>query len=336
MSRVTAQARPKLGFTLVELLVVIAIIGILVALLLPAVQSAREAARRMQCSNNLKQIALSSHNFHDTYRKLPPGILGPVPNNRYPSGTNTSQHQYIGTLVFLLPFMEQQPVYDRVDSVLNMRVDSYYPRDHRAGDLVQPWYTQSASWSAAQTKIPAYVCPSANPFNNQQTFAYTYTLGNTINGAAFGSPSPELGRTNYAGSAGGLGEGLYANGSSSGWDNYKGLFWPRSENRFADEIDGTSNTIAFGEVLGHRAPPYDQGQMLVAFTWMGTGPMPTAWRLPKPVSKPSWTQHGSMHPGVVLFALGDGSVRAVSESVDQTGYLYASGMQDGRIHDVFK
>lgn len=322
---------------LVELLVVIAIIGILVALLLPAVQSAREAARRMQCSNNLKQIALSSHNFHDTYRKLPPGILGPVPTPRYPTGASTGAHQYIGTLVYLLPFMEQQPVYDRIDSVLNMKVDSYSPRDDRPGDRVTAWWGQAASWSAAQTKIPAYVCPSANPFNNQNTFAYTYTIQTTVTGGYFVGPLPELGRTNYAGSAGGIGEGVNSsNGASTGWDTYKGLFWPRSENRFADEIDGTSNTIAFGEVLGHRAPPYDQGPMLYAFTWMGMGPMPSAWYLPSPVSKPGWYQHGSMHPGAVLFALGDGSVRAVAESVDKNGFLYASGTQDGRIHDTFK
>lgn len=332
MSRVTAQAHRRSGFTLVELLVVIAIIGILVALLLPAVQSAREAARRMQCTNNLKQIALASHNHHDTYKRMPPGILGPVPPNSYPAGTNTGQHQYLGALVFLLPYMEQQPVYDRIDSVLNMKVDSFYPRDHRNGDLVTAWWSQGASWSAAHAKIPAYVCPSANPFSNTRTFAYTYTLGTTVTGGYWASAQQDLGRTNYAPSAGGIGEAH----TSSGWAVYKGLFWPRSKNRFADEIDGTSNTIAFGEVLGHRQPPYDKGPMLYAFTWMGMGPMPSAWRLPSPVSKPGWYQHGSMHPGVCLFALGDGSVRAVAETVDKNGFLYATGTQDGRQHDIIR
>ncbi len=335
MNRVTARPHRQEGFTLVELLVVIAIIGILVALLLPAVQAAREAARRMQCTNNLKQIALSSHNFHDTYKQMPPGILGPIPDPQYPPGANKGRHQYIGALVYLLPFLEQQNVYDRIDSALNVKVDSFYPMDDTSGDRVNTWWSQSASWSAAQSRIPAFVCPSANPFANQRTFAYLYTKQTTVTGGYWNSPMPQLGRTNYAPSAGGIGEGTRtSDGQSTGWTQYKGLYWPRSQNRFADMLDGTSNTIAFGEVLGHRAPPHDKGPKLYAFTWMGMGGMPSAWRLPSPVSKPGWYQHGSMHPGVVLFALGDGSVRAVNGTADRNGFLYATGMLDTRQHDV--
>ncbi|GIW92533.1 MAG: hypothetical protein KatS3mg110_0574 [Pirellulaceae bacterium] len=93
------------GFTLVELLVVIAIIGILVSLLLPAVQAAREASRRMACSNNLKQLALAVHNYHDTYKVFPPGGITPGPCCSTPSaGTWT---------LFILPFLEQQTVADQ-------------------------------------------------------------------------------------------------------------------------------------------------------------------------------------------------------------------------------
>src|SRR2546423_10314875 len=101
-------ARARLGFTLVELLVVIAIIGVLVALLLPAVQSARESGRRMSCANNIKQLGVAAHNFHDVFGRLPPGWLGQMP----PSTWNSHQtdNQYIGVLAHLLPYLEQQNV----------------------------------------------------------------------------------------------------------------------------------------------------------------------------------------------------------------------------------
>ena len=96
------------GFTLVELLVVIAIIGILVALLLPAVQAAREAARRMQCTNNHKQLGLAVHNYHDTYKSLPAragGTQGP---------TNLDNQGWLSAWIVLLPFYEQAPMYEQI------------------------------------------------------------------------------------------------------------------------------------------------------------------------------------------------------------------------------
>jgi len=318
--------RRQEGFTLVELLVVIAIIGILVALLLPAVQSAREAARRMQCSNNLKQIALSSHNFHDTYKRLPPGIL--AQDSKYNS--ITGGHQYVGHLVYLLPFLEQQNVYDLIVGALDINVDHYPGGTYGTATPIAEWWTVGGSWAAANTRIPGFECPSANPYSNQNTAAYLRTNNLTIDIGFWSTNYQDLGRTNYAGCAGGIGESHL----DAGWAAYKGLFWPRSKNRFADMIDGTSNTIAFGEVLGDRLPPNDKGSMLYAFTWMGMGPMPTAWYLPDPVSKPGYYQNGSMHPGAVLFALGDGSVRSVAATVDNNHFVYASGTQDGRQHEV--
>src|SRR6186997_2133216 len=101
------------GFTLVELLVVIAIIGVLVALLLPAVQAAREAGRRTSCSNNLRQVGLAAHQFNDVYERLPPGYLGPMPHDTWPAHMN--DNQYVGSLAYLLPFAEQKQVYDLID-----------------------------------------------------------------------------------------------------------------------------------------------------------------------------------------------------------------------------
>jgi prepilin-type N-terminal cleavage/methylation domain-containing protein len=109
-----ADHRPRRGFTLIELLVVIAIIAILIALLLPAVQQAREAARRIQCKNRLKQIALAAQNFHDSRNALPPGHLGPIPVGTRNNSSNIGTFQQIGVLVFLLPFMELNNLEEQV------------------------------------------------------------------------------------------------------------------------------------------------------------------------------------------------------------------------------
>ena len=107
------RLRPRRGFTLVELLVVIAIIGILVALLLPAVQAAREAARRMSCSNNIKQIGLAMHNYHDVHKKFPYAQLYYGIHDGDPTSNNGGTG--FGWSYFILPFVEQENLYDRFD-----------------------------------------------------------------------------------------------------------------------------------------------------------------------------------------------------------------------------
>lgn len=309
------------GFTLVELLVVIAIIGVLVALLLPAVQAAREAANRMSCGNNLKQIGIATHNFHDAYRRLPPGILGPPATP--PSGSS-GDHQYVGALFFLLPFMEQTNVYDRVDGAIDVNNDHYpgitYPGSTKP---IGAYYGYSGSWNAAHTKIAGYECPSASPYDSTNLMAYCYTQGTTVYATYWSSPAPELGRTNYAPCAGGLGEAH----TSPGWAKYKGAFWPRSKNKFATVTDGLSNTILFGEVLGGM----NGSSLEYAWPWIGMGGLPTGWYLPKSLNRPGWYQNGSQHPGVIQFTLGDGSVKTVSGTVDNTQYLYTTGMNDGAV-----
>ena len=133
----------SLGFTLIELLVVIAIIAVLIALLLPAVQQAREAARRSQCKNNLKQMGLALHNYHDAFSVFPPGGTTCNPCSAYSSANN-------GHLMTadILPYMDQVAIYNK----LNWRVPGY------------AYYTgvQDAAHEAALlTKIPAYICPSS-------------------------------------------------------------------------------------------------------------------------------------------------------------------------------
>lgn len=180
----TGHRRVTLGFTLVELLVVIAIIGILVGLLLPAVQSAREAARRMECSNNLKQIGIAIHNYHDTHRRLPPGRWGGI------GGRVWGPHS------LLLPFIEQNNVYNRIDF----------------GSL---WSSDSNA-EARQTVVPGYLCPS-----DPQQLLPTGWAGTNYHGNEGNHPRQATGTFCHASSTPVM--------------------------KFADIVDGLSNTAAFCE-----------------------------------------------------------------------------------------
>src|SRR5262249_45680797 len=126
------------GFTLVELLVVIAIIGVLVALLLPAVQSARESSRRTACTNNLKQIGIASHHFHNSNNPLPPGNLDPPHADQTTTGNQSPNNQLVGALAFLLPYVEQSAASNLI--VTNMNVDDVKPY----------WLNDSSSVAAAK------------------------------------------------------------------------------------------------------------------------------------------------------------------------------------------
>jgi prepilin-type N-terminal cleavage/methylation domain-containing protein len=202
------RARSCPGFTLVELLVVIAIIGVLVALLLPAVQAAREAARRTQCSNNLKQIALAMHNYHDTYGALP-WLRGPS-NEGTRNTSPRGNEETISGHVHILPFIEQRPLYDVIlspDTAPNTRPYGP-PRDFFD---YPPW----------REDVTAYRCPSA-------------PLGlNYNNNAAV------RGRQNYPFC---LGDSILDNHTRA----TRGMFYHRSSVRFRDVTDGTSNTIMVG------------------------------------------------------------------------------------------
>jgi len=243
------------GFTLVELLVVIAIIGILVGLLLPAVQAAREAARRMQCQNNMKQIGLTIHNFESAYRFFPPARVDaapgfPVTEFGVPApATGTIQH---GPGIFLLPYMEQNAIY------------SLY-------DLKQTW-SSTANAAAISKQIPSFICPSApesgrldtgnapgsTAANRWLAAVSDYSLANGLNGKlglppyslmppipGYNPTNPSTDATQYVGSI------LPMSTISSFTTNMSPPFFnSRPKMKFGSLTDGSSNTFAWVEDAG--------------------------------------------------------------------------------------
>jgi prepilin-type N-terminal cleavage/methylation domain-containing protein/prepilin-type processing-associated H-X9-DG protein len=349
------------GFTLIELLVVIAIIGVLISLLLPAVQKVREAANRTSCLNNLKQIALAAANYENAYKKFPPGIAWNPnsPANAWwsppgPTGPFTS------VLTYLLPYVEQDNVYNQIPSglfsqtatgagALGAWAYSYPPNDTQVANGFPP--AQGPNYTAylkpqADAIIKTFQCPSDNiqsadtSWGSGQVggiwdmYAWTYgpsggfywaTADFVWDWPGFGR---EMGRSNYIGCAGGLGHvNPWTDGSPS-WSRYTGIYWAGSQTKLAHIKDGTSNTIAFGECLGGTFNPLRN----FVGAWMGTGSLPTAWGL-KPLNQVDWVNYSSLHPGLINFAWADGSVRSVALTADRNTFIYASGMKDARIYD---
>ena len=267
------------GFTLIELLVVIAIIGILVALLLPAIQSAREAARRAQCSNNLKQLAVALHNYHDTFSKFPPGW---VDSGNFGWGWN----------VFLFPFTEQKSLYDDLDV--------------ERKTLIQV-NNNATSQPLLLTVIPNLRCPSD----------IAYATGEQNVGA--GANQRPVATSNYVGSRGffNMANGDTSNDPIIDNTLNNGVLYANSRVRMADIVDGTSNTLALGEkganATNAATPP------LRAATWAGdgrtqNGDAVTACVRGK-INQGNQNNFSSFHPGGANFALCDASVRFISENI---------------------
>jgi prepilin-type N-terminal cleavage/methylation domain-containing protein len=310
------------GFTLIELLVVIAIIAILIGLLLPAVQKIREAANRMKCSNNLKQLALSAHNYESAMGVLPPGFLGNDANS--PGGidgavTSSYDSQNIGVIVHLLPYFEQDNLYRLLMAGV--------PADYLSPDKKYGAYWGYASlWNNRSAVIKTLLCPSDNPSGTWDCWFATYGSGTsgTITIIAWGDTT--FGKTNYIGIAGYLG--------LTG-DTYRGVFSNRTKNTLGAMPDGTSNTLMFGEYATHGPPGSGWGNVVPA--WLDAGMFPTAWGLVAPTTLPNpyWYQLSSFHTGLVQFANCDGSVRKIryvgNSGTNWVNYVYASGIQDGQV-----
>ena len=324
----------RLGFTLVELLVVIAIIGILIALLLPAVQAAREAARRSQCSNNLKQLGLSLHNYHDAFKMFPSQSI----NRGWASGASASyesgklDYKNFSGLVSMLPYIEQQALYDQYDF---SSCASYYTRNTgvpMAG--LDPIASGNAVLEA--TVLTALICPS-DPGGLLHSYSGAYSIANSS-----AQPRRQGVKTNYDFSAVKVYQFNYWQRQSI---QTRYMFGENSTASVASVRDGTSNTVAMAETLhdvangpcpawGYRGW-YMTGIDIGASYGLNRNDIPTTWtwyggdRTPRPSRLTEGGTAGSMHPGGLNVCLGDGSVRFLSETTDRTTLLGIARMADG-------
>jgi prepilin-type N-terminal cleavage/methylation domain-containing protein/prepilin-type processing-associated H-X9-DG protein len=315
--------RRSSGFTLVELLVVIAIIGILIAMLLPAVQAAREAARKMSCANNLKQIALALHTFHDANGELPRGAYTHANKN------HVFDEDGLSWVTKLLPYLDQQPVYDAIahSNVPGYETDAWQPgilyTAHTAGKRPIP---------GGDSILPMFVCPSVE--------LPTHVPSLTWAGNPFDTATTGYATSHYKGSRGFCDRGLFwrtAEGFAPQkcWKwNVDGTFFQVQKDaynriRIQDIVDGTSNTIAVGEAAYYKEPKefpfwfgtaFEDGSILFKthdalncnISGVRSFPLTSqeANKVPNDDCAFSW------HEGGVMFAFADGSVHFLSEHLE--------------------
>jgi len=345
----TARKSCRPAFTLIELLVVIAIIAILVALLLPAVQQAREAARRSQCKNNLKQFGLAIHNYHDAAGTFPIGG----------TGTETTLPA-VGWQVRVLPYMDQAPLYNQLDLGGRLPTSSYMSGQHRS----VPHQILADGRQLREVQLPAGICPSDSWGHLRNGWA----LGNY--GASLGSQMTQSNRHTGCDPFASLALKQVANwGTSADKSQISGIISRYGAViRIADVTDGTSNTFLAGEFLpkcveGRTGTSLDYGSWssshsvgnatavtippLNDFTpcsMMGpnrkTG-FPTCATTDSGNQFPeaAWHfSHGfrSNHVGGAHFLMADGAVRFVGENIDHARtYQYLGGRADGFVVGEF-
>ncbi|MEW4562004.1 DUF1559 domain-containing protein [Bremerella sp. JC770] len=318
--------RSRYAFTLVELLVVIAIIGVLIALLLPAVQQAREAARRMQCSNNLKQLALGIHNYHDTFKSFPSGFID-ADFNPPSFSTGGGQDGGYSWQTLILAHIEQGPLHDQFDFRVHVYGD---PGGGGNGGSAQ------SNYDAVATALDVYSCPSdikpshreAHP--NQSEAAY----------------HPNIATSSYAGNRGSYdGDGHDQNNLNNEFTFFNGALYENSGVGMRDITDGTSNSLLLGEIRWRSNDVGSTNNVLYGSVAGGgqaradfvngngdannsQGPFRHLRAARRSMNMRTTDQRfygrsfASYHPGGGQYALCDGSVRFISELIQHTNYAF--------------
>lgn len=310
------------GFTLVELLVVIAIIGILIGMLLPAVQQVREAARRTTCMNNLRQIALATLNFESAHMKLPKGYNGPLNYDDTVTALLASPtgYQFGGPLVAVLPFMEKNNI-------------SEFFEDYRVADVY--WTDTDINTLAANKPIESFTCPSDDADTRRRiggstSFSTFFLLSGRGNGWWMNDdpPDPIASHhhiTNYLGCSG---DWLPSTTATSALElNYKGVFDFGNQLSLGTITDGTSNTIMYGEVTGKATN--------ACFAWTSSTQV-VHWNAQSFAGVPygdfdgAWFVFGSRHPGSLInWVFCDGSTHSISEFINPTTLRALAARADG-------
>ena len=318
----------RAGFTLVELLVVIAIIGVLVALLLPAVQMAREAANRSSCGNNLKQLGLACHNFHDTFKYLPPGAENQVYKKPKDPANPTALIQGTTWLVYILPQIEQRPLYDRYNFAVSWN-DATDPANLRIGNTVLDAF-QCPSGEASLRD------PNANAGVDGVQNATTHYYG--VMGPNYRTVDPQapvLNGTTYTWRVGDpTANGAQATDGILGqYRDNAGSITTQRRLRMADFVDGTTNTLMIAELS--RSPKNGQPNPYRSWIRGNNGGSGATKNVAYPINA-VWFNHGgftnnfndmsfcSNHPAGAQFCLGDASVRFLPETIDMNVYYFLS------------
>ena len=309
-----SHSRRPLGFTLIELLVVIAIIAILIALLLPAVQQAREAARRTQCKNNLKQIALAMHNYHDIFNTFPPAYI-----TRFPNTIVSGEPGLYSWGAFILPQVEQANLY----TTLNV-----------GNVLLNQNLATAAGLVALQTPQPNFRCPSdVGP--NLNSFKSTLALAPNWynhNATSTGTNEIPIATSNYVMVAGTGSSTTPPATPGTTTTPPQGVGFQNSRINFRDITDGTSNTLLVGErslkyglIMGGAATAIgfsasvnvqdgNNGVKTAALGAIGIGYDGINWSSTNADHQPRG--FSSVHTGGAQFAMCDGSVRFISQNID--------------------
>ncbi len=314
--------RPRRAFTLIELLVVIAIIAVLIGLLLPAVQKVREAAARLKCQNNLKQLGLACHNYADANDgKLPIGLTNAPGNSNRRNGTGLSW------IYRLFPFLEQQSLYNRVDTV------AYNP------GIVRPPNSPNAQNSSLMNGVfvPAFNCPSsALPrLQPEEGYAYTYQVSHYlgIRGAVDHSTARRQ---------------TYTPGNPpeyyTGTHSFGGVLIPDRPIAFLEILDGLSNTLIVSEQSANtRINQYDGLLSGYSYPFVGDDRTFNSTTIRYRINESDFSLPGnsgggganttlhSRHPGGVNAVFGDGSVRFLRDALDLQTLYNLANRDDGRV-----